>query len=374
MRDRFYRFWSDIAAVVKAGSRNNRPPEIPPPSLRDLAADARTRVPDPPAWDDVLDEARRIRLAVLQVDAFVIAGLVSSEAWIASNDDWPADVKAALKRLGWARRYSPTTFNGCWRHLSPCGREHLANPVKGAWLELHTVDGMNHGDIPMTSGATHAELAHSLNQPGYDITEHAPDAHVVDHVQVKATDNWHLIERHLSRYPEYPHVETTHEGAQAIHDHAQAMLDHGLDPQQVHDTGIHADWLNDHIGSHIDHINAVHTFREIVPEIALAAIVAVAAIKLRRGESLQATLAWAKRQATLAGISRLAGLTVQLLTGTAAVRPLAAIGTRFTFERGYVAQQTAATLARIRATLEALRESCDATGYAPWSANPSTAS
>jgi hypothetical protein len=144
------------------------------------------------------------------------------------------------------------------------------------------------------------------------------------------------------------------------------MLDHGLDPHYVHDAGIHADWLNDHIDSCVDHISAGHAFREVVPEIALAAIVAVGVVKLTRGESLEATLAWAKRQATVAGISRLAGLTVQLLTGTSAVRPMAAIGTRFTLERGHVAQQTAAALARIRETLRTLRESCSVSGYVPW--------
>jgi hypothetical protein len=148
------------------------------------------------------------------------------------------------------------------------------------------------------------------------------------------------------------------------------MLQHGVDPQHVIDTGWHADALTDHVASHLHHINTAHAVHEFVPEIAIIAILTIAAVKLRKGESPQNTTAWVKKQVMLAGASNLAGLAVQLLTGTVALRPLTAIGTRFTFERGSVAQQTGATLRRISTTLRAVRESCEACGYGPWSAAP----
>jgi hypothetical protein len=338
---------------------------ISPPSLHDLAAEARLRVPDPPAWDAVADDAKRLRLGALQGEAAVMAGLMTDVAWMTSVDHWPRDVNATLHRLGLYDKYSPTTLHGVFAHLSSRGVGGLTNAAKGTLLELSTAHDMNHGAISMAPGATHAELAHSLNQPGWDIAERGAHGHAVAHVQVKATDHWQTIAHHLSRYPHYPDVATTHEGA-------QAMLDHGVDPHHVIDTGIHADALTDHVASHMDHISVAHSLHEVVPEVAIIAILAFAALKLRNGESREKTKAWVVRQAKVAGISNLAGLAVQLLTGTVAFRPLTAIGTRFTIARGAVARETGETLRRTRATLRAVRESCEASGYAPWSAAPAS--
>ena len=52
-------------------------------------------------------------------------------------------------------------------------------------------------------------------------------------VQLQATGHWQAIERHLSRYPLYPDVATTHEGT-------QEALRHRLDQHHVIDTGVHA--------------------------------------------------------------------------------------------------------------------------------------
>jgi hypothetical protein len=282
--------------------------------------------------------------------------------WMKSIDHWPADVNESLRHLGLYEKYSPTTLHGVLAHLSSRQIEGLTNTVKGTALELHTLDGMNHGQIPMTPGATHAELAHPLNHPGYDIAERAADGHMVTAVQVKATEHWHAIAHHLSRYPQYPHVATTHEGA-------QEMLRH-VDHHHVIDTGVHAHALTDHVASQLHHLDFAHAFHEFVPELALLAILAVAALKLKKGEGLQETAAWVKEQALLAGLATAAGLAAQLSTGTVAVRPVAAIGVRFTAEMGRVARRTGAILRRINTTLEGIRQSCAARGYAPWSPAP----
>jgi hypothetical protein len=335
---------------------------ISPPALHDLAAEARSRVADPPTWGDVADDAKRLRLGALQAEAFVAAGLMTDVGGMTHVDNWPDDVNEALQRLGKFDKYSPTTLHGVFRHLSSRQIGGLTNSVKGTLLELHSVDAMNHGDIPMAPGATHAELAHSLNQPGWDIAERAADGHVVAHVQVKATDHWQLIARHLRDYPEYPDVATTHEGA-------QAMLDHG---HHAINTGVYAHDLTDHVASNLDHLTVAHSLHEVVPEIAIVAILAVAALKLRNGESREKTKAWVVEQVKIAGIANLAGLAVQLMSGTVAFRPLTALGTRFTIARGAVAQETGETLRRISATLRSVRESCEASGYAPWSAAPAS--
>ena len=122
----------------------------------------------------------------------------------------------------------------------------------------------------------------------------------------------------------------------------------------------------------MEHVTLAHTFHEFVPEVAIVAILAVAALKLRNGESREKVKEWVVSQTKVAGIANLAGTAVQLLTGTVALRPLVAIGARFTMARGAVAWETGETLRRIGATLRAVRESCEASGYAPWSGAPAS--
>jgi hypothetical protein len=329
-------------------------------TLKELAADARARVPNPPTWDNVREEATRLRLGAAHVKAAVVAGLASDEIWMTAADHWPDDINEPLRHLGLFDKYSPTTLRGVFAHLSDRQVGGLTNTVKGAALELHTVDAMNDGAMPMAHGATHAELFHPLNHPGADIKQLDADGHIVAHVQVKATEHWHTIARHLDRYPDVRDVATTHEGA-------QAMLQHGVDSHHILDTGIHAQALTDHVAAHMDNLGWLHFSHELVPELAIAAIVAVALLRLKNGEGLAETGAWVKEQATIAGLANAAGLAVQLATGTAALRPFAAIGTRLTAERGSVAQRTGEALRRVVSALGALRESATSRGYAAWS-------
>src|SRR5438309_1431966 len=117
---------------------------ISSPSLHDLAVDARSRVPDPPPWDAVADDAKRLHLGALQGEAAVMAGLMTDVGWMSSVDHWPADVNESLHRLGLFEKYSPTTLRGVFEHLSSGGIGGLTNSVKGTLLELSTVHDMNH--------------------------------------------------------------------------------------------------------------------------------------------------------------------------------------------------------------------------------------
>ncbi len=326
---------------------------VPLASLQELT---RTHLTNAPAWSEVVDETARLRVGAAQADAAVLAGLATDTAIMTTVDHWPADLQDALKHLGLFDRYSPTTLQGVLTHLSSRQITGLTNTAKGTMLELHVQHAMNSGTLPMVPGADHAELAHSLNQPGWDVAEVSRTGEHLAHVQVKATDSWHYIARHLSRYPEYPVVATTHEAA-------QAAATHGIDHTHLIDTGVSGGELTAHAASHLEHLDLAHASHELVPEFAIAAILFVAGMKLRGGESQAAVAVWVKEQATLAGISNAAGLAAQLLTGTVLFRPFAALGARFTAERGRVARQTGATLRRIRNTLELVAESCRARGY-----------
>jgi hypothetical protein len=55
----------------------------------------------------------------------------------------------------------------------------------------------------------------------------------------------------------------------------------------------------------MDHISLAHSLHEVVPEVAIVAILAVAALKLRNGESREKTKAWVVTQMKVAeGTSR----------------------------------------------------------------------
>src|SRR5437773_10419491 len=97
-----------------------------PLSLHDLAVDARSRVPDPPTWDAVAEDAKQLRMGALQVEAAVLAGLMTDVGSMTYVDHWPADVNQALQRLGRFEKYSPTTLHGMFAHLSSSGIDGLS--------------------------------------------------------------------------------------------------------------------------------------------------------------------------------------------------------------------------------------------------------
>jgi hypothetical protein len=61
-----------------------------------------------------------------------------------------------------------------------------------------------------------------------------------------------------------------------------------------------------------------------------------------------------RRTATTAGLANVASLAVQVATGTLALRPVAAMGTRFAIARGRLASRTGERARARRARLRAL--------------------
>jgi len=319
-------------------------------TLERLAFDCRARVSGPPTWAEVVESCARLRLGASFVNAATAAGLGVDSVELTIEDHWPSDVDEALKRLGLFDKYSPTTVHGVLAHLSHAQLAGLENNVKGVDFELTSVDRINHGQMQhVPGGASHAHLAGTLNQPGWDAigTLHG---HQVSYMQMKATDNWEVLAHHLSRYPQYPDIVTTHEVA-------TEAARRGLDAGHVFDTGITDASLTEHVDVPLSHIDAFHMLHEVVPETAFVVILAFAIRKLRRGEDRQAVAQWVKEQAAVAGIANLAGLVVQVATGTVVFRVPVTIGTRFVAARGKVASQVAARMNRMRCELEALRQS-----------------
>lgn len=325
------------------------------PSLAALHAIACSQHREPPPWDDVVSEARSLRLGVAHVDSAVMAGLATDSVLMTAADSWPDDVNRALEHLGLFEKYSPTTLQGVLANLSSRQIDGLTNTVKGTVLELHVQDALNSGAIPMVSGAERAELASSLNQPGWDVAQLGATGDHLARLQVKATDSWQYIAQHLSRYPEYP-VATTREAA-------ESAAANGVDPELIIDTGISAAELTGEVASTLGNLDLLHVTQEFVPELAIAAIGVVALVKLKNGAPREEVSGWVKEQAALAGLANAAGLVTQVLTGTVILRPFATMGVGLTAARGSIARKTGDNLRRMRATLVAIRKSNEARGY-----------
>ena len=316
-----------------------------PSDLQSLVAACRDQDVIRPAWSEVVEETEQLRVGAAYNDAVTTAGLLADSAILASADHWPADVNETLERLGLFTKYSPTTVHGVLKHLSPNGITGLVSNVKGVQLEMQTVEAINSGHLHLP-GVDHAELAVSLNQPGWDIQTSYHD-HVVGHLQVKATDDWHLLAHHLARYPQYQDIVTSH---QAI----SAAAQHGMDTSHFIDAGSHAA-LTDHVADALQHLDAAHVVHELVPEFAVAAILVVAAVKLRNGGHPKDTATWAREQLTTAGLANVASLAVQVATGAVVLRPFAAMGMRFAIARGRVAARVGERARARRVRLQALR-------------------
>jgi hypothetical protein len=315
--------------------------------LAAVAVDCTARVSDSPTWDEVTDRCVRLRLAAAFEEAAVTAGIAIDATDMALQDHWPADIQMSLKRLGLFERYSPTTAHGVLAHLSGLHRAGLENAVKGTDFEIQSVDRINHGQLRDLAGRIdHATLASATNQPGWDATayEHRD---VVGHLQMKATDNWQVLAEHLSRYPEYPDLVTTHEVA-------QQAAGHGLDVGHVVDSGMSNAALTDHVDDSLGHLDLAHGVHELLPEAAFVAIAVMAVRKKRSGATVREVSSWVREQATIAGIANIAGLLVQVATGTVIVRPPTSIATRFVAARGKLANQIADRMRTRRRSLRSL--------------------
>jgi hypothetical protein len=90
----------------------------------------------------------------------------------------------------------------------------IINGIKGKAFELEYLDYLNHGHLP---ASVHAELAHLPTQEGWDIAIRDAHGHVIDKLQLKATNSLPYIRDAIAHHPEFD-VVATHEVFQHLHD------------------------------------------------------------------------------------------------------------------------------------------------------------
>jgi hypothetical protein len=116
----------------------------------------------------------------------------------------------------------------------PESLQAAVNAAKGKYFELLVVDKLNAGhvvgDIELKAGQT-AELAQSMNQPGWDVAILDSESKVVEVVQLKATDSVSYIRDTLDRYPDI-RILTTEEAAKLPSD-VGLVLDSGISDAKI---------------------------------------------------------------------------------------------------------------------------------------------
>ncbi len=134
---------------------------------------------------------------------------------------------------------NPTFSDERFSDLSHEELQGAVNTAKGKYFEYLVADRLNAGEqvgpVLLPDGYR-AELAESLNQPGWDMRIIGPDGATADYLQLKATDSAGYIKEALQRYPDIEILAT--------HDVAHTGL--------VLDSGISEDDLRDQVSSAID--------------------------------------------------------------------------------------------------------------------------
>jgi hypothetical protein len=175
----------------------------------------------------------------------------------------------------------------------------IINGIKGKVFELEYLDYLNHGHLP--EGAV-AELANSPTQEGWDIAIRDAHGHIIDHLQLKATESLSYIADAIAHHPEID-IVATHEVFERIND--PEVLSHLID------SGISND--------HLENV-ATAAVHDVEPDFALIPWVAFGAITLqswqryRKGAPVGGVVRWATRRASYSTACRGTAVLIALLS------------------------------------------------------------
>lgn len=303
----------------------------------------------PMSWTDVTADLARLRVGAGYAAASTAALAVDGTA-TAFEDQWPDEVVQALEHLGLSERWDPTSLHRTVGWINEKQQLGLVNDLKGTILEQEAVRLADSGELPLPNGADGLRLAEDLRQPGWD-AELVSGDEVVGYVQMKATANLEIIREHLERYPEYSDVMTTTEAATKAAAHGIGVIDTGV---------LDAD-LSALAEGAVDSLDLTSALHEVLPGSAAAVILVMAALRIRQGQQPAQAARWARNELGTAGVAHLAGLTVEVATGTALLRPVTSVLTRLTARRMTAGRAARQDMALLRARLATLHPAGPAT-------------
>jgi hypothetical protein len=201
------------------------------------------------------------------VDSAVLGG-VSVAGVVAGNiaeSQIPANVTEAFHAQ---YPHFGSSFVEAVQHLSddPERLMGLVNGVKGKLFELDYLEWLNQGHLP--AGMV-ADLAHSANNPGWDIVIHDAEGHIDHLLQLKATNSISYVHEAIAAHPDVD-VVVTHELYQRLADDHSALA-HLLDGHEA------LAQVNGHIADAVGHVEAAGA-AEHLPIVGPALVVCLASL------------------------------------------------------------------------------------------------
>ena len=166
-------------------------------SLAALCDEVRRRVPRPPAFAELIEDAGRQRFATYYLYSALLAGVIDGD-----DDLVPARGAAKLaepmQRLGLAG-WAPRTRRGLDAQLTPSERASLRSHDRKSEFAHLLVDLINHGAFgPLCGRADGVRLSPQGQRRGGDL-ELIKDDRVVGTCEV--VDHWELVAQHLAGAP-----------------------------------------------------------------------------------------------------------------------------------------------------------------------------
>jgi hypothetical protein len=164
--------------------------------LSGLRANAMRRVPDPPALDEVIEDAGRQRLAAYYLYSALMAGLIGDGDLALPR--WPPELAGPMQRLGLAR-LAPRTWRGVDAELTAAEQVARRGPSRQLAFAQFLVHLINEGAFgPLCGNADRVRLA----GPGQG---RRPEVELIrgDHVvgACKVAYHWELVAQHLAGAP-----------------------------------------------------------------------------------------------------------------------------------------------------------------------------
>jgi len=165
-------------------------------SLAELRESAFERVPDPPALDQVVEDAGRQRMAAYYLYSAIIAGVIDNDDLAPAQ--WPAKLAEPMQRMG-LTRLAPRTTRGLDAQLMSAEQATRQSPDRQSDFARLLVDQINRGVFgPLCGAADSVRLATAGPQSGQDL-ELIKDNTVVGTCKVQ--DHWELVAQQLAGAP-----------------------------------------------------------------------------------------------------------------------------------------------------------------------------
>jgi hypothetical protein len=166
-------------------------------SLAALCDEVRRRVPRPPAFAELIEDAGRQRFATYYLYSALLAGVIDGDDDLVPAR-WAAKLAEPMQRLGLAG-WAPRTRRGLDAQLTPSERASLRSHDRKSEFAHMLVDLINHGAFgPLCGRADSVRLSPQGQRRGGDL-ELIKDDRVVGTCEV--VDHWELVAQHLAGAP-----------------------------------------------------------------------------------------------------------------------------------------------------------------------------